>query len=756
MLHEVPVKPAFLRFLVTTLVLLAAPAALASSATYLVFVPGQMAVGGMQTGVYAVKGFSAHEGLAGPALVDASMTELQRLLGDDAAAIQYTVRGTSASVTIAGDGKVDPAIRDRALGAVYHTLRLAGMTDVRLDDAPITSNSFSRGALLPVMPFASVLPPRRLAHGFVVLGGKPIGADEFYRRVAAGHGTIRDAIAESLSSGASSVKLQILGALPAIQVKDSLGLLLPRLTDEDPAVRLAVLDMMKDYRDGKSLKALEEVVETDPDPTAKTAAAKILVAAGKSGYRKYLLLEKLRSSNPRVVIPAAQELIQLGDARLAPALADLVWSSEAEIRQVGVQALRHFKLYDKMDAALRKPELDRATARPLALTLTDDTDGTSQATGISWLLANAERADAVHAAETAAKQRTSGATDALGAALKRTEPEVRKASAIALGALRDPAGLEALAQAVRATSVDAERDLYTEQAITIIAVQPLDQVIRISESPDETIRQLAVKSLAEFAKDRPNPKVLSVLRKHLSDTNKTIRQAAVYALARIQGDPSVTKELVGLKGDANAVVRAQVAHALVLAEHPEADSILIAMLDDMDNAVKLAAANAVRERKVTSALDKLKWLVEYRHTEVRRAVVRAIVSLAQPADPALFDLYQPRLYDQDAEVRLIAVAALGQYQSDPRTAPALGGAVTDQDRRVKLAALGVLASSPDTNAVEQVIRGLFDSDRDVKLKTLDALEQMASPKARKALQEFVLNESDAAVKTRAGEVLDKL
>lgn len=750
-------KPRTCRLLATVLFLLAAPAALASSATYLVYVPGQMAVGGLQTGIYAVKGFSAHEGLAGPALVDAAMTELRRLLGEDAAAIDVSVRGTAAIVTLKGDRKGTSEVRDRALGSVYHTLCVSGMTEVRLDDTELLHDAwFSRGALLPVLPFASALPPRRLAHGFIMLGKVPVTAELFYRRVAAGHGTIRDAVAEALADAGPDVKLQVLIALPSLQVKDKLGLLLPRLQDPQVAVRLAVVEALGAYRDKKTLAALEDVVRDDPSSQAKTAAAKVLVAAGKSGYRKYLLLEKLHSTNPRVVIPAAEELIQIGDERLATALVELVWNDSDQIRAVGVTALRQFKLYGDMDKALATGKLARDVARPLARMLSDDTDGATQGSGISWLLAHGERDDALHASKMAAEQRVAGTTDALGGALGRSEQDVRAAAARALGALRDAAGLESLAKAVRATSSDAERRIYTEQAIIIISVQPLDQVIRISESPDETIRQLAVKSLAEFARDRPNPKVLAVLRTHLGDANKAIRQAAVYALARIQGDPAVTRELIALKGDADPYVRAQVAHALVHTDAAEADATLITMIDDIDNDVKLAAVRAVRERKVTSAFDKLKWMLEYRQTDVRREVMLAVVTLAAPGDPALFDLYQPRLYDRDPEIRVLAVDALSHYPSDPRAAPALGGAVTDEDERVKLRALDVLAKSPDENAVEQVIRGLFDTSKAVKLKTLDALAQMGSQKARKALQEFILNEADAEVKGRAGEVLDQL
>lgn len=731
----------------------------ASAATYLIYIPTNASLGGAAGEVYSVRGFEAHDGLSGASLVDAAMAELGRFMGADMPAVSIEIRGTVADISIVRDRAADPRVTDRLLGAVFYTLQMAGIGDVRVDGTKtLTPTSFSRGALVPVFPLHAALPPRRLASGYVMLGNSILPAATFYQRIASGGGPVRDAVQTVLQTGSTDAKLATLGGLDAIRLKDRVGLLLPVLKDGDPRVRVAVLDKLRDVREVKVLKQLEITVKEDPSPDVKGAAARILVNAGKTAFKKYLLLEKLRSKDEGTVIDAAQELIAAGDRRLAPALAELTTHSSARVRAIGVRALLQFELYPLMDRTIRSQGINRDVASPLAESLTKRGSGANQAAGIAWLLGNGDRAQAVVAANTAGDKRVMGAVDALSDALRRTEPEVREAAAKALGRLRNAAGLEALAGAIRSSSQDEERGMFTAQAIAIVAAQPLDTVIKISESPDVTIRQLAVKSLAEFAKERANPRVLSVLRKHLRDREPAIRQAAVYALARIN-DPGVVGDLVKLKGDRDPGIREQVAFAMATAQHPEAEGILITYLDDTDNNVKLAAVQAVRERKIMAAFDKLKWMVEYRHTGIRRGVVSAIIALGQPGDPALFDLFQARLYDEDPAIRMMAVDALGQYRNDPRTAPAIGGAVTDQDVRVKMKALEVLSVSTDPNAVEQVIRGLFDSSgeaKQVKMATLDALQKLAARKSVKALQEFILNESDGDVKRRAGEVLDTL
>ena len=739
-----------------TALIFAAPAALAT--TYFVYVPTAASVGGLEGEIYTVQGFDAHDGLSGAALIDASMAELVRMVGADVEAIDVALRGTVATLSIKGADKDAARVRDRALGAVYHTLRNAGVEEVKLGVAALSSDSFTRGAILPVMPMHAALPPRRITYGMIQVGKSLVQPSEFYQMCAVGKSAIRDALLNALGTGTTAVKLAVMEGLDGVRLKDKMKLLTPRLKDPDVTVRLATLKLLRDVREAKVLKVLEVMVEKDPSSEAKSAAARILVDAGKTAFKKYLLLEKLRSQDSAEVVDAGRELIMIADKRLAPAMADLVLNGNPEVRKVGVEALRSFELYPIMSRHLGNAELNRDAAVPLAMTLLEKSTGRNQASGVIWLLSKGAREEALTAAKVAGERRVPGTTDALGAALKRTEPEVRAQAATSLGRLKDARGLEPLAGAIRGTSDSKERSLFTSEAIRIIAVQPLEQVVKIAKSPDTTIRELAVKSLAEFARERPNPRVVSVLRGYVADKTPAIRQAAVYALARVK-DKGVLADLVAMKADGDPIIRAQVAHAMSKAEHPEAEKILVMYLDDFEQPVKLNAIMAVRERKMTGAFDKVKQLVASRSLEIRLEVVKTIVALATKGDPELFQTYQELLYDANAEIRLMAVTSLADYVGDPRTAPAVGGAVTDENLQVKLKALAVLGKSSDSNAVEQVIRGLFDSSkeaRQVKMAALDALESIGLPRAVKAIQEFVLNESDKVVQARANEVLQKL
>jgi HEAT repeat protein len=727
----------------------------ASAANYVYYVPSMLEVGSSATEVYVPATFSAHSGLGGQALADACRKELETVLPGMKGLYSLKYQGLRADVQLAVDKLKDMDARDRLLGALFHSLKSAGFKQVTLNKETLNGNSFSRGAALVVLTLAEALPPQRLSYGMVRIGASITTADEFYARLSAGDQPIRDAYRSALSSSSSDVKLRLLGAISELRIKDKTPTLLPLLRDADVRVRMAVIKRLKATREPKVILALELLVKRDSDNDIKIAAVKILVKAGKKQYSKYLLLEKLKSPDASVIVDASKKLIEINDTKLATAFRPLVKHTNPQVRAIGVQGLGHFRLFDMMAGFLDDTKLNRDVTEAAAQVLSTNAKGNPQARGISYLLVQGAADSAKAAAKIAGEKRIAGVTKALGQSLTRSEADVRAAAAKALGQLKDIAGLEALALALRSTSQPEERAIFTREAIAIISVQPLSQVISISNSPDVTIKELAIKSLSEFSKDRPNPRAIEVLRKKLSDPEISIRRAAVYALARIK-NPQILDDLIKMKGDPDEQIRAQVVYAVSRSQHPGANKLIITFVDDAKNTVKQAAVQAIRERGLKEALNKLKNLVEYRHDGVRYEVIRAIAELTPEAEPGLFDLFNMRLGDLLDKVKILAIDELAKYTKDPRTALAIGAAVTDRDKSVRLHAINVLSKSEDPNAPEQVIRGLFDRDRDVRLAALNTLAVLKSDKAIKALSEIIKSEKDEEVRKRAEEVMSNL
>ena len=403
----------------------------ALGATYLVYVPTLISMGGQPAEVYGVLGFSAHDGMTGAPLADAALAELRRVIPEEMSQVTVEVAGNTAVINLRS-GDPNAPMPDRVVGAVFHTLKMAGLKEIRFGDEPLDATTFSRGALAPVFPFVGALPPMQLAHGYVKVGTELWDAEEFRRRFAARDKHVAAACLRALLRGSPEAKLAILNRITQLPLKDKKKQLILRLRDKDKRVRLKVLELLDGARDQKSLNALEIVVARDPLPEAQMIAARILVAAGKKGYEKYLLLEDLKSNDASVVVQAAEKLISIADPKMAPGMLPLARHTSPDVRAVAVRALHVFKAYALLEELVEAKDVNMDVAQSSARILTDEAAGRQRALGIIWLLTNGARDQAAHAAKKAGKARVAGTTEALGVALTRPESEVTFAAALAL------------------------------------------------------------------------------------------------------------------------------------------------------------------------------------------------------------------------------------------------------------------------------------------------------------------------------------
>ncbi|MFO0746842.1 MAG: HEAT repeat domain-containing protein [Myxococcota bacterium] len=688
-----------------------------------------------------------------PGMADAALKRLASEL-PDTAAIAPTYAQNTVDLAIDASHANDAAVTDRALGAVYHTLKAIGFEDVRLGGKALSPESFTRSAWIQVAPLVAAVTGPRLTSGSVWVGGTPVPVSTFYKRLDTQDRDIQVAARALIEGGSPEVRLALVTALDALKLKEREAIELGRLDDGDARVRVAALAYLERGPSPAAVKALQALVEKDTDNVARARAVKILVAAGKKEYQRYLLLDTLQSADAAQVMSAAKSLVASKDKRFAPALAGLATHSSPDVRKVAVQGLAELGELGLVAQILQNDKVAQDTREVAALALTKSAVATDKALGITWLVQLGTPEDALAAATMARDEIVIGTVGGLAKALSRPEADVRKTSAQALGKLKDAAGLEALATALRAASDADEKQLYTDMATAIVTVQPVDQAIAIASSKDVTVRELAIRALAGFAKDRPNPKVLEVLKGALSEQTASIREAAAYALAHVP-DESVAAELGKLADDGDPLIRAQVVFALAHSKQPNADAVIVKYLDDKEGVVKEAALAAVQFKKLATAVDKVRWLTSNRKVEVRREAMRALVLIAQPGDPQLFEVWSKAMLDEDEELRILAIKGLSAYPAnDARVAQAIGTPLSDDKapKNLKLEALKALAVVGGADAVEHAVRGLFDDDRDVRMTTLATLESLKSDKAKRPLQEFIMRETDKDVKARAEQV----
>ena len=698
--------------------------------------------------------FSSSPEMTATARVSESFHRLQSKRGSDYVGTNLTIAPNFASTGAVSVALGDAAKKNMAVvvSEIYWTLIAAGVREVRFPDLDKDAVGLSQvpyGAAAVALQLWQVLPPGAPGPGLARVGDKLLPAYVVRQKLDSKDKATVAAVFELLKSPVPYVRRHVVQAVSGMNLSKVEVKLIPVLSDTDDSVKLAVLKAFQGTKSKKVLRALETVVQEDPNPSIQSGAARILSAAGNQKYALVVLYDKLKDTDDGVVMDAVQKLTTSGKPEVALALVDVLNHKSAQIRNMAMKGIVAAKETGALRKVVESTEIESKFRAEAARVLAGGS-GETPDLGLRYLIADGDQKSRIWAiGEVASRRRYKLVPEVIGA-LQHSDTSVRSAAANALGTVKDSKALVPLAKAIvkHTDSVDFEK-----AAIAIFGGLSLDEVIRFSENDNKVLRQLAIKSMGALA---PSPRVIQVLSSRLKDKDAAIKRSAAFALARIK-DATVVSSLVTLKDDPDAEIREQVAIALGDSKHPQADTILLKYVEDTNVAVKTAATNGLRKRKVVSALQKLKFQVRHPDVKVKRAVMHALVELSGDKEwDSFFAIWSSALFDPDAEVKIWAVRGLAR-RKDPRLPGLYAPLVTDQDDRVKTAALKALGGTGDPSAVEYITRGLLEAKAsDVKLAALTALETLNVEAAKKPIMEFVKNESDPKLKARANEVFDNL
>lgn len=665
---------------------------------------------------------------------------------------------TGGGATLALDG-LAAADLQTAIDEVWSSLALQGLHTLKVSargEAALGRDAVSLPIFAPVISAWQALPPGTWEGASVRLDATNlVTVAEFRDRLARGDKAAQAAALAGLDAGAPLAgRVSVLGALKALGVADAAAIALPLLQDADPAVQVAAVGALADQKsDPRVAEALAKIVESEARPEVKTAAVKLLVAAGNRKYSDYLEIDKLADKDDGVVIAALRKLVASKNAGVAPALVAVLAHPTVDIRVEALNGIIALGNAEAMEQGLAAEGVQPDARERLAKALAGQQEPGAAARGLSWLVANGKPADAVAAAGALGERKAAAGVDALIGALGSPDADLRKAAVKALGAIGAAGAVEPLAALAGRSSGD-EATLAGQAAVAILEAMSQDAVIERARSGAGGVAALAIRALAKFADDGRNAPVVITLKEQLRSTDAATRKAAAFALARVK-DEGVANELLALKGDADPEVRAQVATAMGWAKNPAAGETLIALMGDADSEVKRAAAEGIGLQKVHAGLGVLIQYVQYGRPEVRRAVIGAVVAAAQPEDQEkVLEVYLNALYDQDTEVKLAAIRGMRPIR-DQRVVTALSGAVIDPNVDVQKAAIDGLAETKDANATEGIARALFSDSRELKLLAIDALGRLGQDNVVKPLREFIKNEPDEELRRKASEVHDR-
>jgi len=270
--------------------------------------------------------------------------------------------------------------------------------------------------------------------------------------------------------------------------------------------------------------------------------------------------------------------------------------------------------------------------------------------------------------------------------------DVQIAAIEALGAL---GAVEAVPDIVAAIDDEMGQDLTATAlpALARLGDPGVAALTRFLSARDARVRRRAVRALSASTAETATAALLAAL----DDASPDVRKAALEGLAA--RDPAAPR-LLRLLDDPDAGVRA--AATRLCGRH--APERLAALLDDHADAVQIAAIDGLAGDPAPPRPDDLVFRLRVKlrgpSPTVSPVAARALVALDPKA--ALDDLRE-QIADPTcpAEVRRAAAKGLGDLGGEP-AAHALIAAVGDDDRAVRLEALGALAALAATDAAPEL------------------------------------------------------
>ena len=571
---------------------------------------------------------------------------------------------------------------------------------------------------------------------------------------------------------------------------DTFSPLVEFLHDPDPDLRLQAALALGEQRDQKAVAPLMDALN-DSDINVRYH---VIEALGKlRAIESAEALASIAASRDFfLAFPALESLMQIGDARVVPRIVPLLddellgepsvvalgklgdekaveplvneLNTRPELAQVVAESLttlyeRYDKLYGegKLIADLSRRGINAAGAQNLLAAL--DHASAEKLRGIALVLGWLE-GPAVDQALTrllghesarsevieALVRHGSGVTALLLEQLHADDLDVRRAAAVALGRIGDPAATTSLIEVL-----DDETDLtiptvnalakigdqrafeallaligHADAAVRQAVIGALNslgsrqmpaRIIPLLSDPDPNVRESAVKIAGYFG----YPECAELLLVRCQDPDERVRRAAIEHLPFLQ-DERVVDTLVHSLHHETARVRASAASAIGHVDSPRVRPLLISALDDEDSWVRYFAARALGTRKFGESVDTLERVVQT---------------------------------DTSTHVRIAALEALGQIGGE-RAATIAGTFVEANDPDLANAALVALGNIPHPAATEPLVKSLRSPQPDRRRQAAAALGQQRNPDVQEHLERSAAGDDQPAVFEAAMVALSKL
>jgi HEAT repeat protein len=494
-----------------------------------------------------------------------------------------------------------------------------------------------------------------------------------------------------------AVLARVLGWLEGPAIDRALTRLLAQ-----PAVRSDIVEML--VRHGpRVVDLLIEQLDAEDLDTRQVAA----VALGRIGSPGAVpALVALLADDAELASVAASALAKIGDRRAFEPLLGVLGHPAAAVRQAAIGALN----------SLGHPDL---AARVGALLYAADPHVRESAIKIVGYFGYPEY------------------VDIMLECCRDPDERVRRAAIEHLPFVEHPgiipalvAGLHDQTPAVRIAAARAFAHVEDTDALPVLLGALQDQ--------DAWVRYYAVRSIGRQGLADAVEALAQLAR---ADAAKQVRIASLEALGRIGGERPVSA-LAPFATIEDTELACAATAALGEAQHPSAQSVLLAALHSLDPARRIAAAQALGNYGGAEAIGLLQRLAGDGDSQLTQAAITALARIATPdAIDALVELTSA---PARREAIVAALAHLGEQQIDM-----VARGLAHRNVDVRLAVVEALERMKHQHASEYIGSALDDPEAAVRLAAATALGRLGNPVARRLLEALAQSDPDVAVRHAA-------
>jgi len=590
-------------------------------------------------------------------------------------------------------------------------------------------------------------------------------------------------LTDKLQSEDKSIRARVATALGELKSNRAAGVLMKMLDDEEPSVRQSVLlalgahgkenvvdvivkSALKDdsvevrknaievlgmfASNNGAINGLMEVLKNEEYVELRGNAIEILgFDTTKSEHAVGGVIDALSDENKNIRAKAALALGKIGSNRSIGVLKKALKDSETEVRRNVASALGRIKPEDALEE--------------LTLAATTDEDGGVRAMAtesLGKILRNEKIFDALVqiALLDERSDESKRAVNALIESLSDEDKNVRIQAAVALGKIKSDTASEALLASaskdeeasVRLKTIEVLSNMGTQSALdTLVTLvsgeqkareqqQAVNAIIGMLESDDSRTRAQAALKLKDFK----SVNAIEALKKSLNDSEWEVRQNATSALGNMESEGVVTTLIPIALKDESAAVRKEATEAI---SGIQTESAIFALTQ--------IASNKEYDSEHNLACDALREMLSSTQKYIRALAASALGKIK--IGYTVHSL-EKVLEDEEWEVRLNAVSAIGQINPERARDKLLERASKDANATVRWTAVEALGKiSKDTIAENLVDIALADEDNSVRVKAASVLGQMKSDKTLEILREKMRSE-DTSTRARAVYVLREM